>query len=220
MRNYLNMICLYFILVWHKYTLFRVRFRLKLDEVEKKYNEAIASVFNNICLVLDTHGVVDANELTRRDKIIGGFKFILLSVLADVCLATIFDSLNQVMVCTFNFYLLVPSLFYSVVGLAGIISMFIPKRRFLINIEANVKTVSRVILTSIYLSIIAINALIIQIFYTLGAIVKDPCIHNLLYVASNNFLPCVVTVCVVCLVKYSACILGAVQRVKISSAFN
>lgn len=220
MRNYLNMICLYFILVWHKYTLFRAKFRLKLDEVEKEYDKAIASVFNKICLILDTHDVTDVYELTRRDKIISGFIFVVLIMLADIFIATIFDSLYQVMICTFNFYMLVPSLFYSVVGLAGILSMFIPKRRFLINVEANIKTVSRVILTSIYLSIFAINALIIQIFYTFGDILKTPSIHSLFNAAGANFLPCIVTVCAICLAKYSACILGAVQKFKISSFFN
>lgn len=218
-KNSLNSLCLVCAFLWNKFVIFRAKFRHVLDESDEKYDQAVYRVFNQICLILNTKEVIDAYELTRRDKIIGGFKFLLLIVLADIFISTIFDSLYQVMVCTFNFYMLIPSLFYAVVGLAGVVSMFIPKRRFLINLEENVKTVSRVTLTSVYISIFAVNALMVQIFYTLGAIVKDPCIHNLVYVMSANFFPCIVTVCVICLSKYSVCILSAIQKIKIELFF-
>lgn len=218
--NYLHSICLLCVFIWNKFDIFREKFRHVLDESDEKYNQAVYRVFNQICLILNTKELIDADQLTRRDKIIGGFKFVLLIVLADIFISTIFDSLYQVMVYTFNFYMIIPSLFYSVVGLAGVVSVFIPKRRFLINLEENVKTVSRVILTSVYISIFAANALMVQVFYTLGAIVKDPCIHNLVYVMSTNFFPCIVTVGVICMSKYSVCILSAIQKIKIELFWN
>lgn len=218
-KNSLSAICLLCVIIWNKFVIFRAKFRHVLDESDEKYDQVVYRVFNQIFLILNTKEIIDVEELTRRDKITGGFKFVLLIVLADIFISTIFDSLYQVMVCTFNFYMLIPSLFYSVVGLAGVVLVFIPKRRFLINLEENVKTVSRVTLTSVYISIFAVNALMVQIFYTLGAIVKDPCIHNLVYVMSINFFPCIVTVGAICMSKYSVCILSAIQKNKIELFF-
>lgn len=141
-RNSFNSACLFCVFIWNKFILFRAKFRQELNNIEQQYEHAESGVLNQICLLLSTRGIIDINVLTRRDKIIGSFKFVLLIMLADIFIAAIFESLYQVMICTFNFYLLIPSLFYSVVGLAGILAIFIPKRRFFINVEKNLKTVS------------------------------------------------------------------------------
>lgn len=203
-----------------KFISLRAKFRRNLDEVENEYHKTTSKILKYVCLKLNSRGVNDLDDLTNLDIIAGITKLILLVILADIILVMILNSLYQAILYIFGLYV-IPAYFIVVIDLTSIAVALTPRKQILINVEHNIRTVSRVMLTSIYISIITVNILLIQIIYELWLIFTDPfSAHSFWYVFASNFIPSVFVMCIIYLSKYSACILCALQKNKISSFFN
>lgn len=204
---------------WDAFFTIRSNFHRALNESEKKYNEALLNIATQIAIILNS----DPNknlELKRKDIIIGIAKFTVLATIFDIILTMSFNSLYQTMIYTGSFYMGVPFFFLLTIGLASLIIMFSPKHKFTVDPKHDALTISRVYYASIVISIVAANMLVVQIFYTLGAVIEYPTIQNLKYVMVNNIYPCLITLSVISMSKHFACTFGAIPKYKVATYFD
>lgn len=190
------------------------RFWQILNEAVAQYNRKL---INKMLTALSNLSGDINNELTYRNIITSMFKFIVLVICFDTIIVTAFNSLYQTTIYTGILYIGVPALFSIVIGVTSLINMFVPKKKFLIDAEEDAKLIPKVFTTCMLMNVIAINMLLIQVLYTLNAVIDEPCLHNLIYSITNNLLPCIITLSLVFLSKYSVCILDAIRKYKVAT---
>lgn len=183
------------------------------SEARAKYNrnlfdKSLVSLCN-LCGSLD-------DGLTYRNIITSMFKFIMLVLCLDAIIVSAFNSLYQTTIYTGILYIGVPALFSMVIGVTSLINMFVPRKIFLMYVDKYSKLISKVSTSCMVMNVIAVNMLLIQVLYTLNAVIDEPCLHNLIYSIINNLLPCIVTFSLVFLSKYSVCILDAIRKYKLA----